>query len=361
MEQTYSRAKDLSQEIGDSVHQFRAIWGLWVFHLVRGQLTDARGLAEKLLSLANREQSSDLRVEAHRNLGATYFYLGRFDEARTHLLTAKALYDLNQHRSHALLYGQDPGITARIYLARTLWVLGEVEQAETLALEAIGRARELDHPFTLVFTLNFLSWVYSTVRNADRTLELTDEAIAVSTQYSFELGLAWATASQGWALAENGQEEGVGRLISGLSATRATGAGVNNTATLALLAEIYLRKKRFSEGLAAIEDAQKTAVTQGEFFWQAELFRLKGELLLGQSDQSLNEAEQCFCEALEIAWNQNAKMLELRAATSLARLWKKLNQLDDAKSILSSVYSSFTEGFGSPDLIEAKTVLEQLN
>jgi predicted ATPase/class 3 adenylate cyclase len=359
MEQNYSRAKDLSQEMSDSV-QFRAIWGLWVFHLVRGQLSDARGLAEKLLSLANREQSSDLLVEAHRNLGTVYFYLGRFDEARTHLLTAKALYDPNQHRSHALLYGQDPGITSRIYLARTLWVLGEVEQAETLALEAIGRARELDHPFTLVFTLAFLSWVYSTFRNANRTLELTDEAIAVSTQHSFELGLAWATASQGWALAENGQEEGVGRLISGLSATVATGASVNNTATLALLAEIYLRKKRFSEGLAAIENAQKIALTQGELFWQAELFRLKGELLLGQSDQSLNEAEQCFCKALEIARNQHAKILELRAAISLARFLKKLNQLDDAKSILNSVYSSFTEGFGSPDLIEAKTVLEQL-
>jgi predicted ATPase len=360
MEQNYSRAKDLSQEMSDSVHQFRAIWGLWVFHLVRGQLSDARGLAENLLSLANREQSSDLCVEAHRNLGTTYFWLGRFDEARTHLFTAKALYDPNQHRSHALLYGQDPGITARIYLARTLWVLGEVEQAETPALEAIGMARELDHPFTLVFTLVFLSWVYSTFRNANKTLELTDEAIAVSTQYSFELGLAWATASQGWALAENGQEEGVGRLISGLSATVATGASVNNTATLALLAEIYLRKKRFSEGLAAIENAQKIALTQGELFWQAELFRLKGELLLGQSDQSLNEAEQCFCKALEIARNQHAKILELRATISLARFLKKLNQLDDAKSILNSVYSSFTEGFGSPDLIEAKTVLEQL-
>jgi predicted ATPase len=360
MEQNYSRAKDLSQEMSDSVHQFRAIWGLWVFHLVRGQLSDARGLAENLLSLANREQSSDLCVEAHRNLGTTYFWLGRFDEARTHLFTAKALYDPNLHRSHALLYGQDPGITARIYLARTLWVLGEVEQAETPALEAIGMARELDHPFTLVFTLVFLSWVYSTFRNANKTLELTDEAIAVSTQYSFELGLAWATASQGWALAENGKEEGVGRLISGLSAIRATGADISNTFTLALLAEIYLRKKRFSEGLAAIEDAQEIAVTRGELFWQAELFRLKGELLLGQSDQSVNEAEQCFRKALEIGRNQNAKMLELRAATSLARLWKKLNQLDDAKSILNSVYSSFTEGFGSPDLIEAKTVLEQL-
>ena len=224
MEHNYLRAKDLSQEHSGSVHQFRAIWGLWVFHLVRGQLANARGLAENLLALAQREQSSDLLIEAHRDLGTTYFYLGRFDEARTHLLTAKSLDDPNQHRSHALRYGQDPGITARIYLARTLWIFGEVEQVETLALEAIGMARELEHPYSLVFTLVYLSWIYSTFRNAKRTLELADEAIAVSTQYSFALGLAWATTSQGWALAENGQEEGLGKLLHGLSATRATGA-----------------------------------------------------------------------------------------------------------------------------------------
>ncbi len=123
-------------------------------------------------------------------------------------------------------------------------------------------------------------------------LELADEAIAVSTQYSFELGLAWATNSQGWALAENGREEGLGTLIHGLAATRATGANLNNTFTLALLAEIYLRHNRIDEGLAAIEDALTLAVTGGERFWRAELLRLKGELLLGQPDPSVHAAEE---------------------------------------------------------------------
>ena len=361
MEHNYRRAKDLLQENSSFVQQFRAIRGLWVFHLVRGQLANARGLAEDLLALAHREQSSNLLIEAHQTLGSTYFFLGRFDEARTHLLTAKSLYDPNQYRSHALLYGQDSGITARTILAGTLWILGEVEHVDTLALEAISMARELEHPFTRVFTLISLSWIYSTIRNANRTLELADEAIAVSTQYSFELGLAWATSSQGWALAENGQEEGLGTLLHGLAATRATGANLNNTFTLALLAEIYLRHKRIDEGLAAIEDALKLAVTGGELFWHAELLRLKGELLLGQPDPSVQAAEQCFCEALKIAHDQHAKMLELRAATSLARLWRALNKVDEAKRLLNSVYSRFNEGFDTRDLIEAKTVLEQLS
>jgi predicted ATPase len=361
MEQNYLRAMDLIQEHSGSLHQFQAIWGLWVFHLVRGHLANARGLAEDLLALAHREQSSDQLVEAHRNLGTTYFYLGRFDEARTHLFAAKSMYDPNQHRAHAFFYGQDPGITARIYLARTLWILGEVEQVEPLAREAIGMARAVEHPYTLVFTLVFLSWLYSAARNAKRTRELTDEAIAVSTQYSFELGLAWATTSQGWALAETGQEEGLGTLLHGLSTFRATGARIHDTCTLALLAEIYLRHNRIDEGLATIEEAQTLAVTGGELFWHAELLRLKGELLLGQSDPSVQAAEQCLCEALKIAQDQHAKMLELRAATSLAKLWRKLNKSDDAKRILHSVYSRFTEGIDTnDDLIEARTVLLEL-
>ncbi|MEP6933017.1 MAG: adenylate/guanylate cyclase domain-containing protein [Nitrospirota bacterium] len=361
VEHNYRRAKDLSQEHSGSVHQFRAIWGLWVFHQVRGQLADSRDLAENLLALANREQSADLLIEAHRILGSTYFFLGRFDEARTQLLSTKSLDDPNQHRSLALRYGQDPGITAGSYLARTLWILGEVGQAETMAREAIDMARELEHPLTRVFTLVYLCWIYSTLRNPNRTLELADEAIAVSTQYSFVLGLALATAYQGWALAENGQEEGLGKFINGISAIRVTGAGLNHTFTLALLAEIYLRNNRIEEGLGAIEEAQKLAVTGGELFWQAELLRLKGELLLGQSDPSVQAAEQCFCEALKIAQDQHAKMLELRAATSLAKLWKKLNKSDEAKHILHSVYSRFTEGVDNRDIIEAKTVLEQLS
>ena len=361
MEQNYLRAKDLLQEHSGSVHQFLAIRGLWVFHLVKGHIADAHGLAENLLSLANREQIPDLLIDSHHLLGSTYYFLGRFDEAKHHLLTAKSLDDPNQHRSLALRYGQDPGITARVMLARTLWILGEVEEADTLALEAIGMARAAEHPYTLVFTLVFLSRIYSAVRNANRTLELTDEAIAVSTQYSFELGLALATASQGWALAANGQVEGLGKLIHGLSAIRTTGATLDNTFTLALLAETYLHNNRIEEGLGAIEEAQKLAITGGEIFWQAELLRLKGELLLGQSDLSAHAAEQCFCEALKIAQDQHAKILELRAATSLARLWKTLNKVGEAKRLLNSVCSRFTESIDNRDLIEAKRVLEQLS
>jgi class 3 adenylate cyclase/predicted ATPase len=360
-ERNYLRARELSRENSDSDHHFLAVWGLWVFHLVRGPLTKACVLAEDLLSWATHRHNPDLLIRAHESVGSTYSFLGRFDEAKTHLLAAKALYDPDGHRSQALPYTQDPGITARIMLARTLWILGEVDQVEALCQEAIAMARALGHPFTLAFTLTTVAWTYSTLRDTESTLKFTEEAIALSTKYSFEVPLAWATSFQGWAMAEKGQEEGIGRLVNGLSATRAARASLNNTYTLALLVEIYLRKKQIEEGLNVIKEAQELAMTQGERCWQAELFRLKGELLLAQSDQSIPSAEQCFAEAMKIAQEQHAKMLELRAATSLARLLRKLNRSDTARRLLNATLSQFGPQEANPDCIEAKTILNQLN
>jgi predicted ATPase/class 3 adenylate cyclase len=361
IEHNYLRARSLSQENPNSVQHFFSIWGLWVFHLVRGPLAKACTLAENLLSRASHQHNPDLLIRAHESVGSTYSFLGRFDEAKTHLLAAKSLYDPDRHRSQVLPYTQDPGITARIMLARTLWILGEVDQVGALALEAIAMARTLGHPFTLAFTLTTVAWIYSMLRNSDSTLHFTEEAITLSAKYSFEVPLAWATSFQGWAMAEKEKEEGVGRMVNGLSATRAARASLNNTYTLALLAEVYLRKKQIEEGLNAVKEAQELAITQGEWCWQAELFRLNGELLLAQSDQSISAAEQCFAEAVKIAQEQHARMLELRAATSLARLLRKLNRSDTARRTLNSILSQFGSHDANPDCMEAQTILDQLS
>lgn len=361
IERNYLRARELSHKKSGSEHYFLSVWGLWVFRLVRGPLATARDLAEQLLSLAKRAQKPDLLIRAHESAGTTYSFLGRFDEAKAHLLSAKSLHDSTRHRIQAIPYEQDPGITARIMLARTLWILGEVDQVEALCQDAIAMARALGHPFTLAFTLTTVAWPYSTLRDTENTLKFTEEAIALATKYSFEVPLAWAISFHGWALAEKGQEEGIGRLVNGLSATRAARASLNNTYTLALLADIYLRKQQIEEGLNVIKEAQDLALTQGERCWQAELFRLNGELLLAQSDQLIPSAEQCFAEALKIAQEQHARMLELRAATSLARLLRKQNRSDTAKGLLNATLSRFGVQDADPDRIEAQTILDQLN
>ncbi len=361
IERNYLKARELSHNKCGSEQYFLSVWGLWVFYLVRGPLATACDLAEQLLSLAEREQNPDLLIRAHESVGSTYSFLGRFEEAKTNLLAAKSHYDPTRHRSQILPYAQDPGITARIILARTLWILGEVDQVEALSQEAIGMARQLEHPFTLAFALATVSWIYSTVRDARRTLIFAEEAVAISTKYSFEVTLAWATSLQGWALAEKGEEQGLVRLVKGLSAAQAAGAILNNTFTLAQLAEIYMRQKRFDEGLGAIAEAEKLVLSQGERCWQAELLRLKGELLLEQSEQSAAAAEQCFSKALMIAQEQHANMLELRAATSMARLLRKLNQPDIAKRTLSSARAKIGVPSGNPDVVEAQAILEEIN
>jgi tetratricopeptide (TPR) repeat protein len=360
IERNYLRARELSRENSDSDHHFLAGRGLHVFYLVRGPLTKACTLAEELLAWATHRDNPDLLIRAHESVGFTYSFLGRFDEAKTHLLAAKGLYDSHKHRSQILIYTQDPGVSARTMLARTLWILGEVDQVETLLQEAIGMARELEHPFTLAFALATGSWIYSTIGDADRTLALSDEAIAISTNYSFGVTLAWATSFQGWALAEKGHEEGLSRLVKGLSAAQAAGASLNNTFTLALLTEIYLRQKRIDEGLGSLAEAQELVDSQGEHCWQAELLRLKGELLLEQSEQSVSAAEQCFSEAMRIAQDQHARMLELRAATSLARLLRKLHKVDEAERVLNAACSWFRVRLANPEFVEAQTILDQL-
>ncbi|MBX3321164.1 MAG: AAA family ATPase [Nitrospira sp.] len=361
IEHNYLKARNLAQENPSSEQYFLSMWGLWVFHLVRGPLAKACKLAEGLLSWASRQRNQDLLIRAHESVGSTYSFLARFSEAKTHLYEAKSLYDPQRPRTQVLPYTQDPGITARIILARTLWIVGEVDEVETLVAEAIAMARELEHPFTLAFTLATASWIYSTLRDTNRTLSLTEEAVMLSSKYSFEVPLAWAMSFQGWALAEQGKENGLERLLEGLSAAQKAKASLNHTYTLALLAEIHLRNQRVAEGLSAIQEAQELAITQGELCWQAELLRLKGELLLAQSEQSIMEAEQCFSQALTIAQDQHAKMLELRATISMAKLLRKQSKPDTAKSLLGSVRSGFSGKGINADLIEAQKFLEQLN
>ncbi|MBH0207801.1 MAG: AAA family ATPase [Nitrospira sp.] len=361
IERNYLRARELSQDDGDSEQYFLAVWGLWVFHLVGGSLAIACDLAEHLLAIATRKQHPDLLIRAHESIGSAYTLLDRFDEAKTHLLAAKSLYSPDRHQSKPQPYTQDPGITARIMLARTLWILGEVDEVEALAQEAIRMARELEHPFTLAFALATVSWVYSTIRDAEKTLVLSAEAIAISTKYSFEVTLAWATSLHGWALAEKGRDEGLNQLVNGLSAAQAAGVRLNHAFTLAMLAEVYLRKKRIDEGLAALSEAQNLVRVEGERCWQAELLRLEGELLLEQSEPSVSGAEQCFAEAMKVAQEQHATMFELRAAISMARLLKKLNRSDAAKSVLQAVCSKITVRASNAELLEAEVILSELD
>jgi predicted ATPase len=366
----YARARELCQQGGETPQRFQVLRGLWYFYTHRVELQTARELGEQLLTLAKDVGDPALLLEAHYALGNTLNYLGEFVTARAHLEQGIALYDRQQHRAHAFRYGQDPGVICHAYAALTLWWLGYPEQALRRSHQAVTLARELAHPFSLGIALVFAAWLHLLRRAGPLTQEWAEAAITLAAEHGFTVLLAQGTIYRGWALAEQyaepaaGQEqreEGITQMQQGLAAWRATGAKVFRPYGLALLAEASAKLARHEAGLTLLAEALKMTNDTEERRWDAELYRLKGELLRARATEQDTEAETCFRQALDIARHQQAKSWELRAATSLARLWQRQGQRAAARQVLAEVYGWFTEGFDAADLKEAQALLEELS
>ena len=362
VEEVYSRARKLCQQVEDSSQVFPVLWGLYVFYLVQEQLQKANTLGNQLNTLAQRLQDPALYIEAHIALGYTLYPLGEFVRAREHLEQGLALYDPQQHHSLTFLYGDvDPGVYCLSLDAWVLWMLGYPDQALKRKGEAVTLARQLSHPFSLGFALCFAAEFHQFRREGQAVYEQAEENITLSTECGFPFLLARGTIQRGWVLTEQGEGElGVGQLRQGLAAYRATGAGLWLSYLQALLAEAYGRVGQTEVGLRTLAEALTLLDKTSGRFYEAELYRLKGELLLQQSEESSPEAESCFQQALTVARQQQAKALELRAATSLARLWQQQGKKTEAYDVLTPVYNWFTEGFDTADLKDAKALLEEL-
>ncbi len=361
----YTRARELCQQLGETSQLFPVILGLRRFYLVQAELQTARELGKQLLSLAQNVQDSSLLLEAHGALGLPLFWLGELTSARTHLEQGIALYDPQQHSSHVFLYGQDPGVLCRLYAAFTLWHLGYPDQALQRVHEALTLAQELSHPYSLAFVLFIAAWIHQYRREEQAAQERAEEMMRLCREHGFPFWLAEGTILQGWALVEQGQQrEGVVQIRQGVSAHRETGVELAQPYFLAVLAEAYAKVEKGEEALAVLAEALAMVQNKGERMWEAELYRLKGELTLQSQVEShkskAEEAEACFLKAIEVARQQQAKSLELRAAMSLSRLWRQQGKKTEAHRLLSEIYHWFTEGFDTKDLQEARALLREL-
>jgi DNA-binding winged helix-turn-helix (wHTH) protein/predicted ATPase len=407
---TYTRAWELCQRVGETRQLFSALLGLRRFHLVRGEFLRARELGEQLLGLAQREQDPALLMEAYWGLGSIFFHLGEFGAAQAHLEQGLTLYDAQRHDSHVFLYGIEPGISGLCNVARVLWYLGYPDQALQKSEAARTLAQELSHPFSLAAARVYAALLHQLRRDRALTHEWAEAAITLARGQGFSVWLGLGAVLQGWAQAEQGQsEEGISQLRHGLATRQAIGAGIFHSYALALLAEAYGKAGQIEEGLSVLTEALTQVNKAEERFYEAELYRLKGELTLqrfqisgfkfqvqenqkakacpersrrgkGQkpvlsvaegakftSPQPLTpgtqaeaEAEACFLKAIEIARKQQAKSLELRAVMSLSRLWQQQGKRAEARRMLAEIYDWFTEGFDTKDLQEAKALLEEL-
>jgi TOMM system kinase/cyclase fusion protein len=359
--QVYTRARELCQQMRETSRLFPVLWGLWMYHFVRAELQAAYDLGKQCLSLAQHLQNPTFRLEAHRALGTTLFFQGELPSARSHLEQGITFYDSQQHRSLAFLYGQDPKVTCLSYIAWVLWLLGYPDQALQRGHEALSLAQELAHPFTLALALQWVGTLHQCRREAQTTQERAETVMALARQQGFIQRLAGGTMLRGWALAMQGaRTEGIAEMRQGLATYQTIGAGVGRTHWLALLAEAYGQAGQTAAGLAVVADALGVVDKYGEPWWEAELHRLKGALLLGLSEDTQPEVETCFQQALAIACRQQAKSLELRVAMSLARLWQQQGKRQEAYDLLTPIYDWFTEGFDTADLQEARALLEAL-
>ena len=366
VERAYARARLLCQQVGETAQLFPVLWGLRAFYAQRAEFQMARELAEQLLRLAQRTQDPALLVEAHRALGVTLLWLGELVLAQAHLEQGIILYDSKQHRSLAFRYGEDPGVICRIYAAHLLWFFGYPDQALEKIREALTLAYELAHPFTLAYALYFTAALHYFRREERLTQEHAEATITLSTKQGFAFFVARGTMLRGWALAAQGQgAEGMAQMRQGLAAWQATGTEMGRPYALAQLADACRKGGQAGEGLSLLAEAPAIVRHTGERWWEAELYRLQGELLLGARGQGsavgveqASAAEACFRQALDVARRQQAKSLELRAAMSLARLWQRQGQRAEARELLAPVYGWFTEGFDTADLQEARALLD---
>ena len=262
----------------------------------------------------------------------------------------------------ALVYGEDPEILNIGGLMLALWFKGFPEQAIARSHEALDKAEELSHALSTGDTYLFAATLHCLRREPKEAQEIAQTMIEFSTEQTLPLTGAYGTVLSGWALAENGRpEEGIVQMHRGLAEYTATGSVFLVPFLLALLAEGYQRCGSFEEGLKALNDAFNVLERSGEDMWKSELQRRRGACLLSISPDNLSEAETDFRQAIEVAKDQNARSLELRAAMSLARLWRNQGRTAEARDLLAPVYGWFTEGFDTADLKDAKALLDDLS
>jgi predicted ATPase len=358
----YARARALCEQTGEMSQRLPIVFGLRNFYQVRGDFQTARVLGEQGVVLAQRGSDDALRVHAHMQLAHTLFSLGEFGRVRDHVEQGMACYDPQRQRAYTSSQGKDAGVNSLTLLAWSLWYLGYPTQALTRVREALALAQRVAHPPSWEYALSSATELYQLRAEVSAARAHIERALAVSREQGSAFREAVGTIFLGWALAMQEQAAaGIPQMLHGIAAYRATGAEAGRHYWLGMLAEAYGKAGQIHAGLTALTEALAVVEKNGECYYEAELYRLKGVLLQGQTVPDACQAETCFQQALAIARRQQARSWELRAALSLSRLWQRQGKRAAAYDMLAPVYGWFTEGFDTSDLQDAKALLEDLS
>jgi TolB-like protein/class 3 adenylate cyclase/predicted ATPase len=355
----FARARELWEQLGSPAEYRYVPYGQAIYHSARGELDQAQSLAEELLRLSRQRNDASGLVPGHFSSGRNLLVAGRFALSRSHLEEVLALYDPLLHRS-LIHQGTDYlHVTSKAFLGNILFCLGYPDQGLARSNAAIAEARRLAHPPTLAPTLAYCTRLLALVGDNAALDERADELVAVTAEHGFPLWRALGTSFRGWITVKNGDvAKGILLLRSGSSDYRATEGESWTPYLFALLAVACEIAGKIEEGLTLLNDALEIVEKTGARWFAAELNRHKGRLLLQQGNSE--PAEELYRKALSIAREQEAKLWELRAAGSLARLHRDQGRRAEAREILAPIYGWFTEGFDTPDLKEAEVLLAAL-
>ncbi len=356
----YERARKLAGQLESSADLVPPLVGMWLFHTSRGQFDLADEVTQELFHVAKTTSNSDLLLQAHHAAWPIPMLRGAFATANEHIEKGLALYDYEQHKHHAFVYlGHDPAVCAHGLGAGVVWALGFPDRAHRHVTDALQLARRLGHAPTLAFALWTLGAAHAARGDEAAALSTAEELLRLSEEQKLVQTAAIALIIGGWALAQTGQtEEGLERMRAGLGKLNQIGVLSWLQLFTCLFAESLLYSQRRAEALENLDQALDIGEQTGERWWESRIHHLRGQALLHSGDA--DSAAASLQTAIQIARAQDAKSWELRAATSLARLWAEQGKRNDARDLLAPIYSWFTEGFGTPDLKDAKALLDEL-
>jgi predicted ATPase len=361
--EAYTRAHALCQQVGEASQLFQVLSGLFVFHSAQARLRRGREISQQLFELAQSQHDPVLVRDSHLLRGGVELYHGDLVLARADLQQCLELSVTQQLSTSISPSGLEPRIVSLVWLGRALWVLGYADQAQQRSQEALALARHLGHTPSVAYAEYFTAMLYQNRREVASTHAHAQALIGLAVEQGFVLRGEQGRILRGWALAMEGDAgEGIRQISQGLAAhQRMGGPALGRPLILALLAEAYAQAQQSEAGLQVLSEALTRVEATEERWWVAELYRLKGTLLLQLPTPDVPQADVCFRQALHVASRQQARALELRAAMSLSQLRRRQGQQQAAQALLAPIYSRFTEGFDTPDLQEARALLEDLS
>jgi predicted ATPase len=356
--EAYARSRELAEKRGNERQRFQATFGLWQNKGALGITRDARVFSNELLQLAGRGKNDGFHLQAHHSAWTTGFFRGELTEARAHTIEGSRLYDPEEHHSHRFIYGgHDPGACAVYTAAQLDWFLGFPDRAAAAAAEGVALADRIAHPFTREVALEYAAHVHLHRREPENALAYIGavENLRAEQRLSYIIEPAFL---RGAAQLEQGATTDTVAMLRAAFASGNLRLIAWHAFGLSTFAEALIRQGAWQEAESPLSEAFARIEATGEKIWEAEIHRINGHMLWAEN--RIEEAQASLQQALAVARKQQAKSLELRAATDLARLWGERDRRAEARELLAPVYGWFTEGFDTADLKEAKELLDAL-